>query len=66
MSASLTCELEAFRQFLVSRLSPGETSLTPEEILVEWRVKHPLPDDLAESLFQVRQALADMQGGDRG
>jgi len=66
MSASLTDELGEFHQFLGSRLSQGESSLTPEEILVEWRAEHPLPEDLADSLFQVRQALADMQAGDRG
>jgi hypothetical protein len=59
-------ELREFHEFVGEKLSNGEAALSPEEALDQWRLAHPVPDDLTESVSAVRQALADMAAGDKG
>ena len=66
MTAVVANELERFHQFVEGKLGSSSADLSPEDVLSEWRAKHPLPDDLSESVGAVKQALADMRAGDRG
>ena len=59
-------ELREFRDFVVEKLNNGGTDLSPEEVLDQFRVLHPDPSELTESVSAVRQALTDMAAGDRG
>ena len=59
-------ELREFHIFVGEKLTNGGAKLSPEEALDQWRVLHPDPEELAESVSAVRQALADMAAGDRG
>jgi hypothetical protein len=58
--------LRQFHEFLGEMLSNGQRQLSPEEALDQWRVLHPHPDELVDSVNAVRQALADMALGDKG
>jgi hypothetical protein len=66
MESGMTDELGQFHCFIGEKLTNGKSNLSPEEALDEWRHLHPDPEDLAESVAAVREALADMHAGDRG
>jgi hypothetical protein len=62
-------ELREFHQFVGHKLDQGAAKLSPEEVLDEWRDLHPDErenDNSPEVVRAVRQALADMDAGDRG
>ena len=59
-------ELRDFHGFVTEKLEHGGVGLSPEEALDQWRADHPDPEDLAESVAAVRQALSDMAAGDVG
>ena len=65
MSVDPTAELAQFQQFIVDHLQKGDT-LSQEEALDLWRLRHPNPDDLADSVLALREALADLDSPDRG
>ncbi|MGQ0635408.1 MAG: hypothetical protein ACT4QC_12410 [Planctomycetaceae bacterium] len=57
-----TNELRKFHQFVGEKLAEGRMS--PEEALLEWRVEHPSPDDLAENVAALRLALDEADRGE--
>jgi hypothetical protein len=62
-------ELREFHTFVGQKLSQGPAKLSPEEALDEWRELHPDtadPEKPSEVVQAVRQALADMDSGDKG
>jgi hypothetical protein len=66
MTTCMPSELERFHQFLMRELTCGDRLLSPEEVLDRWRADHPVEDDAAETVAALREALADMEAGDRG
>ncbi|MCE9552563.1 MAG: hypothetical protein K8T91_04185 [Planctomycetes bacterium] len=66
MATDIPHDLQEFHSFLGETLASGRGDLSPEEALDEWRILHPAPAELAESVAAVRRALRDMQSGDRG
>jgi predicted transcriptional regulator len=56
MNPSATSELTSFREYLDQRLADGESELTPEAALRNWR-------ELQESLQSIRLGLADADAG---
>ena len=66
MNTQTPRELREFHDFVGEKLSNGGTDLSPEEVLDQFRVLHPGPNELMESVSAVRQALTDMAAGDRG
>jgi hypothetical protein len=67
MSAQQTNELPDFHRFLTEKLSNGGATLTPEEVLDEWRESHPEPEQIDEDEFAaIQEALDDMKNGDHG
>jgi hypothetical protein len=65
MSLDPNAELAQFQQFLVDHLQKGE-SLSPEEALDLWRLRHPNPDDFDDCVRALREALAELDAGERG
>jgi hypothetical protein len=58
-------ELREFHRFVGEKLN-GNTEVSPEEALDEWRRQHPDMNASEEDLAAIREALEDMANGDRG
>ena len=59
-------ELREFHHFLGEKLGKGPCSLSPEEVLHQWRQLRPDPQTLEEDLAAIQEALDDMSNGDKG
>lgn len=59
-------ELREFHLFLGAKVKSGGVSMSPEEILDEWRSLHPAPDSEPEDAAAIQEALNDMEAGDAG
>ena len=66
MATSFSNELAQFHRFVAEKLAKGEADLSPEAAVDQWRDLHPDTAALAEDLAAVKEALADMEAGDRG
>ncbi len=66
MATETRAELVSFHRFLSEKLADEGAHLSPEEAVDLWRAEHPAPDDGARDVAAVKEALADMEGGDRG
>jgi hypothetical protein len=66
MSTDLSADLREFHQFLSTKISAGETEISPEEALDEWRFANRSEEDLAANIAAIREALDDMANGDVG
>jgi len=66
MTTSNSKELAEFNRFVTNLLMGDQRELLPEEALDLWRSEHPLPEELADSVAAIREALADMEAGDQG
>lgn len=64
MSIDVNSELADFHRFVGERLRDGGTKLSPEEALDLWRAANPEPNDYADSVAALREAVSDMQAGD--
>ncbi len=62
MSSEASNELVSFHQFIGLALARGETTLSPEELLLQWRSERPLEGDT----LAVYEALQDVAAGDTG
>lgn len=56
MSPSAISELSSFREYLDNRIAEGESELSPEQALSDWR-------ELQESVASIRRGLADADAG---
>jgi hypothetical protein len=59
-------ELSEFHRFLGEKLNHGDTVVSPEEALDEWRAQHATEDDEQDDLEAIKEAIADFDAGDRG
>ena len=59
-------ELLSFHHFVAEQLSSGQSCLSPEEALEAWRLHNRSPEEYAEDVHEIREALADMDAGDCG
>ncbi|MBI4606151.1 MAG: hypothetical protein HY721_29645 [Planctomycetes bacterium] len=66
MPSKLQAELIRFHRFISDRLGQGAGDLSPEEALDLWRAENPSPDEHAEAVAALREAIADMKAGDSG
>ena len=66
MSTDSNQDLQSFYQFIGHELSAGKSALTPEEALEVWRLQHPSPEQYADDVQAIREALADLKAGDTG
>lgn len=66
MSAGLSTDLQQFALFIQSKLNAGQTKLSPEEVLDEWRDEHPTDEEFEESVSAIQESLAEMDAGAKG
>jgi hypothetical protein len=66
MSTDTHQELVSFHQFVGEQLNAGQPCLSPEEALEAWRLQNRTPEEMAEDVQAIREALADMDAGDTG
>ncbi|MGQ0634469.1 MAG: hypothetical protein ACT4QC_07660 [Planctomycetaceae bacterium] len=66
MSLSIETELARFERFVSECVEGDKANLSPEETLDLWRAENPHPDDAAETILAIRQALNDIAAGERG
>jgi hypothetical protein len=66
MSVDANNELQSFHQFVTEQLSAGQPPMSPEEALDVWRLHNPSPQQYADDVDAIREALADMKAGDTG
>lgn len=59
-------QIDSFYEFASAEIDKGGTELSMDELYCLWRVKHPTPAELTESVRAVRSAYAEMEAGDRG
>jgi hypothetical protein len=59
-------ELRKFHHFLSERLTGGETEMSPEEAVDEWRRLNPEVQAVEDEAAAIQQALEDMANGDQG
>jgi hypothetical protein len=62
----LSNELAEFHRFVSEKLAKGETDLSPEAAVDQWREMHANADEVPEDAAAVEESLADMAAGDRG
>jgi hypothetical protein len=58
-------DLHEFHRF-GEKVSSGEVSLSPEEVLTEWRILHPQSDSAKADLAAIQEAIDDRENGDAG
>ena len=61
-----TNEAAEFHRFLGEQLQEGAKLKTPEQAIAAWRRQHPVPPELADGVAALREAIAAINGGDRG
>jgi hypothetical protein len=66
MSSVTSTELQEFALFIQAKLHAGETKLSPEEVLDEWRDEHPSEEELKENVQAIQVALDQMAAGENG
>jgi hypothetical protein len=66
MATELKSELHEFHDFVADQLRNGGAELSPEDVLGEYRMFHPTPEQHAANVEAVMAALRDMENGDRG
>jgi hypothetical protein len=66
MPGQVLDELRQFHHFLGEKLTRGESALSPEEALDEWRRLHPEAQAVEDEVAAIQQALVDRANGDQG
>jgi hypothetical protein len=59
-------DLSEFHRYIGDKINRGETSLSPEQVLDEWRTLQPDCDAAESDLAAIQEALDDMAKGDLG
>jgi hypothetical protein len=59
-------QIDSFYEFASSQLDNGGAEFSMDELFCLWRVKHPTPAELSESVAAIRAAYAEMEAGDSG
>jgi hypothetical protein len=66
MNPLLPNELHDFYRFVGDKVNNGGSSLSPEEVLDEWRILHPAPSKVEEDIAAIQEAIDDLEKGDTG
>jgi hypothetical protein len=66
VSAGSVSELGDFHRFVSQKMDDGDSSLSPEQVLDEWRNLHPDPDAVKDEIAAIQEAIDDMENGDVG
>ena len=66
MNQSSSNDLRDFYQFVGDKVNNGGGSMSPEEVLDEWRTLHPDPEMIDEDVAAIQETIDDMEKGDKG
>jgi hypothetical protein len=66
MATDRANDLRAFRDFIEAKLSNDGPNLSPDEALTLWDIENAPDQERADTVRALREALADMKGGDTG
>lgn len=66
MNTQALNDLRDFHHFVGEKVNNGGASQSPEEVLDEWRVLHPDPEEVEEDIAAIQEAIHDMENGDTG
>ena len=66
MTTQSVNELGDFHRFVTEKVHKGETALSPEQILDEWRILRPDPYAQEDEMAAIQEAIDDMDDGDDG
>lgn len=66
MSIGASGELFEFHQFVAQKLASPDQKLSPEEVLELWRETNPSPQEYANTVAALKEAISDYEAGDRG
>ena len=66
MPLDTSTELEDFHRFVAEQLGAGKATLSPEEALDLWRGNQPADQEFSTTVAALKQALSEMDQGDRG
>jgi len=66
MKTMAISELEKFHAFVGEKLANGGKNLSPEDVLDDWREKHPDPEDFEDDVAAIQAALDDLANGEVG
>jgi hypothetical protein len=66
MNTPFLNDLRDFHRFVGQKVASGEASLSPEDVLDQWRTLHPDRHTGDEEIAAIQEAIDDMENGDRG
>jgi len=66
MNPQPSSDLGDFFRFVGEKVHNGGASLSPEEVLDEWRILNPDPAAAQEDIAAIQEAIDDMENGDTG
>jgi hypothetical protein len=66
MSHAIHSDLEQFQLYLATQVQSGNAALSPEECLARYRAEHPTAAEFQQRVDEIRQAIDEMDRGDRG
>ncbi|MCE9531311.1 MAG: hypothetical protein K8T89_09350 [Planctomycetes bacterium] len=66
MSSQTVHDLGNFHRFVGEKIHQGETSLSPEQVLDEWRDLNPDAKSAEDELDAIQEAIDDIENGDVG
>lgn len=59
-------DLSDFYRFVGEKVHQARASMSPEEVLDEWRTLHPDPHAMEEDAAAIQEAIDDRECGDAG
>jgi hypothetical protein len=66
MSIDSNAELRSFGQYIEQLVASGNSKLTPEDALAQWRMENLSPEEYEEEVRAIQEALDDIAAGDKG
>jgi hypothetical protein len=66
MSTRSLNELGEFHRFVGEKVNNGGPSMSPEDVLDEWRDLHPSAEVADSDAAAIQEAIDDMENGDTG
>jgi hypothetical protein len=66
MSIDSNAELRSFGAYIAELIESGKEVVSPEDALARWRMQNLSPEEFDEEVAAIREALDDMEAGDKG
>jgi hypothetical protein len=66
MPVEANAELRSFGEYVINLVESGNAQISPEDAVLRWRKQNLSPEEFDEEVAAIREALDDMEAGDRG